>query len=133
MGKMLSGRPLLTTEMFTKHAVWNYRGGDKVWGNCAHCGLEVWEYLCLLDDSYAVWRGECPKCKAINLLDLTQGLRGYSSQAMCLCLPCKHEVEMNEDWTDVKFVRECTCSEEKHAERMAAIRKAKEAKCLQEG
>lgn len=65
-------------------------------GICANCQTAVYESLATLDDVYAVWWGICPYCNAINGLDLTKGLRGYSSVGMDLTLPKNEEVVMND-------------------------------------
>lgn len=79
-------------------------------GKCANCGAVVAERLSTLDDCYGVYRGRCPACNAVNLLDFTKGLRGYSSSGMNLCLPTDHEVEANGWEHDIPTVP-CTCGE----------------------
>ena len=71
-------------------------GRDLIEGQCANCKKQVYEHLFTLDDAYNVWAGECPHCKAINLL-ATTSLRGYSSQGMDLVLPFDEEVEANSE------------------------------------
>ena len=65
-------------------------------GKCAKCGGEVWESLATLDDAYNVWAGICPHCKAINLLSMNFGIRGYCSSKMELVLPTDEEKKANE-------------------------------------
>jgi DNA-directed RNA polymerase subunit RPC12/RpoP len=75
-------------------------------GRCANCGADVFESESVLDDAYAVYRGRCPQCNAVNLLG---GIgRGYGSQAMELVLPTDHEVEMN-GWEKDIPTRPCDC------------------------
>jgi len=76
----------------------NGRPARSVKGICANpkCGMEVYESLFVLDDSFNVWWGRCPYCGAINALDLSKGIRGYHSHAMYLCLPTNEEVIMND-------------------------------------
>jgi hypothetical protein len=64
-------------------------------GLCAKCGAQVWESLAMLDDAYNVWAGRCPACKAINLLSMGYGLRGYDSRQMYLVLPTDEEIAAN--------------------------------------
>jgi hypothetical protein len=64
-------------------------------GNCAHCKIDVYEAMWLLDDAYNVWMGRCPGCKALNYLSMQHGLRGYSSVGMNLVLPTAEEVAAN--------------------------------------
>ena len=64
-------------------------------GQCANCGKRVYEAQCILDDCYNVWAGRCPYCKAINLLSMNHGLRGYDSQEMHLVLPTPEEAKAN--------------------------------------
>ena len=64
-------------------------------GICANCKAEVFESQFTLDDCYNVWAGECPHCKAVNLLSMSS-LRGYSSSQMDLVLPTDEEVDSNE-------------------------------------
>lgn len=87
-------------------------------GECANCHKDVYAPRAILDDGYAVFRGVCPHCDAVNLLDCgsTTG-RGYNSSHMFLCLPNEHECRMN-NWDDVLFKSKCTCDE------CAAIAKA---------
>ncbi len=94
----LSGRPWATFALS--------RGG-KIKGNCAYCRAVVGEDLFTLDDCYGVWRGECPECGAINLLDESKG-RGYTKFQMWLVLPTDHECKEN-DWKDCLFTRPCGC------------------------
>lgn len=70
-------------------------GRGLIKGQCANCKADVYEYLCTLDDAYNVWSGACPHCKAINLLSVNHGLRGYSSQGMHLVLPNDEEKAAN--------------------------------------
>jgi hypothetical protein len=65
-------------------------------GTCANCSKEVFESNNLLSDCYNIWAGACPHCKAINLLSMNHGLRGYSSSQMWLVLPTDEEVAANE-------------------------------------
>jgi hypothetical protein len=107
MSIRLQGRPWLTVRL--AYATVDSR---KIVGKCANCGMLVEEDQFMLDDAYGVWRGECPKCEAINLLG--RGGRGYSASEgqMRLVLPTEHEVKMNEGWkADVKFTRPCDCRE----------------------
>ncbi len=76
--------------------IFDLKTSGEVPGNCAHCGLEVYESLFTLDDCYNVWAGKCPKCKALNFLSMTHGLRGYSSGKMYLVLPAPEEALTNE-------------------------------------
>ena len=64
-------------------------------GRCANCGKAMYIGWALLDDCYAVWVGRCPHCEALNLPDLTKGVRGYSSQGIDLTLPTPGEAEVN--------------------------------------
>jgi phage FluMu protein Com len=73
-----------------------YRVRDSIPGSCAKCGRLVYESESTLDDAYAVWWGKCPYCGALNALDTTKGIRGYSSAEMCLTLPEEEEVIMND-------------------------------------
>jgi hypothetical protein len=57
-----------------------------------------------------VWRGVCPHCNAVNLLDIRESLRGYMSQEMRLCLPTDHEIKMNGWEADIP-TRPCDCKE----------------------
>ena len=74
-------------------------------GTCANCGKVLWEGLFMLDDAYAVYRGECPYCQAINLLGGPG--RGYGSQGMNLVLPTDCEMHMN-NWPEKCPVRICS-------------------------
>lgn len=69
--------------------------GKSCQGNCAHCKVEVYESLWLLDDAYNVWMGRCPSCKALNYLSMNHGLRGYTSGRMWLVLPTAEEIAAN--------------------------------------
>jgi len=71
-------------------------GRDGIPGQCANCRKLVYESLSTLDDCYNVWAGRCPFCKAVNLLSMKHGLRGYSSQGMHLVLPTDEEKEANQ-------------------------------------
>jgi len=99
---VLTDQPWLTSRMDK---------GD-VFGSCAQCGKSVREDLFLLDDAYCVYRGRCPHCNAVNLLDQSgdHGLRGYTSREMWTVLPTDHEVRMNQ-WEDDIPMRPCTCKE----------------------
>ena len=72
------------------------KSSDDINGQCAKCGQDVWEALCILDDAYNVWTGECPHCQALNYLSTNHGLRGYSSAGMHLVLPTDEEIKANE-------------------------------------
>lgn len=89
MGRMIDEEPWATFLM------------DKgnVSGECANCHRPVHEHLFTLDDCYGVYRGKCPHCGAINLLDCKGSLRGYTSRRMTLCLPTDCEIKMNK-WPD---------------------------------
>ena len=69
--------------------------GDVIPGKCANCRQEVFESLATLDDTYNVWLGRCPHCRALNFLAL-EGLRGYGSGGMELVLPTEEEKESND-------------------------------------
>jgi len=103
MGKFQNGRPWLTVIMDSSPT-----GRDPVQGNCASCGIFVYESLFMLDDAWGVWRGECPKCRAINLLGGPG--RGYNSGFMMLVLPTDHEMKMNE-WPETVPTRACFCKD----------------------
>lgn len=97
----LSGRPWFTSLM----------DKGEILGECANCKRVVRESLFTLDDCYGVYRGECPHCHAINLLDYGNGgIRGYSSREMRLTLPTDHEMKMN-DWPEDVPTRKCDCKE----------------------
>ena len=100
MSKHLEDRPWLT--MLADR-------GD-VEGECANCGKPIKESLSILDDAYGVWRGVCPHCGAINLLDQSgeHGIRGYITDKMWTVLPTDHEMKMNK-WDDTDIVTQCTC------------------------
>ena len=102
MSTHLSDQPWMT-RLMDKVAK---RGG--LTAPCANCGKAVSESEAILDDAYGVWRGRCPYCNAINLLDQSDGSRGYWSGGMNLCLPTDHEVKMN-NWEGDIPVRPCTC------------------------
>lgn len=101
MGKHLTDRPWLTVLADQ---------GDTI-GECAHCREVIKENLSTLDDAYGVWRGVCPHCKAVNLLDQSgkHGIRGYMTGKMWTVLPTDHEMTLNK-WDDTEIVRECSCS-----------------------
>jgi len=81
--------------------------GDVI-GECANCQKVVREHLFTLDDCYGVYRGRCPHCNAVNLLDRRKSMRGYTSREMFLVLPTDHEVKKNKWEADIP-VRQCTC------------------------
>src|SRR3989304_6677200 len=76
-------------------------------GECACCGSVCREHEFTLSDCYAVYRGRCPKCNAINLLG--GGGRGYNNRTMTLVLPTDHEIRMNK-WEEDVPTRPCDCS-----------------------
>lgn len=80
--------------------------GDMM-GECANCHKVCREHSAIIDDCYAVYRGRCPYCNALNLLDNEKG-RGYSGTGMHLVLPTDHEIRMNDWETDVP-TRKCDC------------------------
>ncbi len=88
------------------------RRPEEVRGECANCGIIVFESIFTLDDAYAVWLGRCPKCGALNFLDQTgkHGLRGYGFGQLFLVLPCIHEQKMNDLPAGIPL-RQCECKE----------------------
>lgn len=83
--------------------------GDTL-GECANCHKVVKEYQWTLDDCCGVYRGRCPHCNAVNLLDFSKCGRGYSSKEIFLVLPTDHEIKMNNWENNIPF-RKCECEE----------------------
>lgn len=100
MGTYQKDRPWLT----------EIADSGEILGECANCQKMMRATMSVLDDAYGVWRGVCPHCGAVNLLDprKSSAMRGYTHNEMFLVLPTDHEVELNK-WDDVKFTTECTC------------------------
>jgi hypothetical protein len=89
---------------YIKDQVWYTSLMDKgdTLGECANCHKVVKEYQYILDDCYGVYRGRCPHCNAVNLLDFSKG-RGYTSSEIFCVLPTDIEIEMNKWEADIPF------------------------------
>jgi DNA-directed RNA polymerase subunit RPC12/RpoP len=94
---------------------------DDVIGVCANCGKTVYESLWILDDSYNVYGGRCPYCKAINLLSMNHGLRGYTSQTMHLVLPTDEEKKANQLPADCPTSGPAGVPADRHGSRLGEI------------
>lgn len=97
--------------MYLKDEPWMTSLMDKgdIIGCCANCNNIVREYEGTLNDCYAVYRGKCPHCGAINLLHCQKGaIRGYTSKEIFLELPTDHEILLNK-WPDSPHIK-CKCN-----------------------